>query len=97
VTRDEELLAVALWVRRTQGARGPVYIAEQIGALALRGDQAGIDHWKKVAAQYQELQNGSAPLRSHWIKLEVALVGTFVALGLLQGARTLWQFMAAQL
>lgn len=56
MTRDEELLAIALWVCRTQGARGPTYIAEQIGALALSGDRAGIDHWKAVAAQYQALQ-----------------------------------------
>ena len=56
MTRDEELLAVVLWVQRTQGARGPLYIAEQIGVLALRGDEAGIKHWKAVAAQYQALQ-----------------------------------------
>lgn len=31
-------------------------MAEQIGTLALRGDQAGIGHWKAVAAQYQALQ-----------------------------------------
>ena len=56
MTRDEELLAVALWVCRTQGARGATYIAAQIGALALSRDQAGIDHWKAVAAHYQALQ-----------------------------------------
>lgn len=56
MTRDEELLAVTLWVQRTQGASAAVYIAEQIGAQALRGDHAGVDHWKAVAAQYQALQ-----------------------------------------
>ena len=35
--------------------------------------------------------------RPDWIKVEVAVMGTFVALGLLQGARTLWQFVVARL
>jgi hypothetical protein len=35
--------------------------------------------------------------RPDWIRLEAAVIGTFVALGLLQGARTIWQFVAAWL
>ena len=55
MTPDEELVAIALWVRRTQGANAHVYIAEQIGTLALRGDTAGIEYWKAVAGRFQEL------------------------------------------
>ena len=39
MTADDEPLAIALWVERTQGAQAEVYIAGQIGALALRGDR----------------------------------------------------------
>lgn len=59
MTKEEELLAVALWVKQTHGAAAPVFIAEQIGALALRGDAAGVEHWKAIAATFQAL-NGEA-------------------------------------
>lgn len=55
MTSDEELLAVALWVEQTQGTAAPVFIAEQIGALALQGDVAGIKRWREVAAKFQSL------------------------------------------
>ena len=59
MTADDEPLAIALWVERTQGAQAEVYIAGQIGALALRGDAAGIERWKSVAAQHDALVRGA--------------------------------------
>ena len=59
MTADDEPLASALWVERTPGAQAEVYIAGQIGALALRGDRAGIARWKAVAAQYDALVRGT--------------------------------------
>ena len=59
MTADDELLTIALWVRRTQGAGAEVYIAGQIGALALRGDTAGIERWKAVAAQLDALMRAT--------------------------------------
>lgn len=59
MTRDEELLAVALWAEQAHGTAAPVSIAERIGALALQGDAAGIELWKAVAAKFQSLGAGS--------------------------------------
>lgn len=56
--RDKEDLAVALWVEKKQGAKGAVYIAEQIGRLALENDTAGIARWKRIAARYDALSHG---------------------------------------
>lgn len=55
---DEEL-AVVLWVEQHHGDRAEVFIAEQIGAMALAGDAAGIAHWKKIAALFQERRSAS--------------------------------------
>lgn len=55
MNRDEEVLAAALWVKQAHDAAAPVFIAEQIGALALRGDAAGIERWKTIAATFQAL------------------------------------------
>ena len=53
---------MALWVEKNHGDHGPAYIAEQIGRLALAGDEAGVTMWKKVAACYSELKQ--APRRT---------------------------------
>lgn len=45
--------------REAPGDRGPAYIAEQIGRLALAGDEAGVATWKKIAVRYSELQADS--------------------------------------
>jgi hypothetical protein len=55
---EQEILAAALWVERSQGENGPRFIAEQIGALALQGDEPGIERWKAIAAAWQQLQAG---------------------------------------
>jgi hypothetical protein len=60
MTEDEELLAVALWVKQAHGAAAPVFIAERIGALALQGDAPGIERWKAIASTFQSLGEGAA-------------------------------------
>lgn len=55
LSRDQELVAVALWVERKHGANGPLYIAEQIGRLALAGDEAGVAMWCNVAERFDAL------------------------------------------
>lgn len=55
---------VALWVEKNHGDHGSAYIAEQIGRLALAGDEAGVTMWKKVAARYSELKQAPPPDRS---------------------------------
>lgn len=55
----KEDLAIALWVEKTHGRDGAVYIAEQIGRLALNDDFAGVERWKKIAKQYDALSRGS--------------------------------------
>ena len=46
---DWELWACANQVLKIHGDKSPLYIAEQIGALALAGDHDGIDTWKAIA------------------------------------------------
>ncbi len=64
MTPDQQIWAVALWVEKNHGDRGPIYIAEQIGRLALARDEAGVAMWKKVAARYSELKPVPPPDRS---------------------------------
>ena len=42
---DWELWACANHVLQTHGDKAPLHVAEQIGALALAGDEAGIRTW----------------------------------------------------
>lgn len=53
---DEEDLAAALWVIAQHGSRAEAFVAERIGALALRGDHAGIVRWRAIAAELQALR-----------------------------------------
>lgn len=36
------------------GEQAPVQVAERIGALAIEGDQAGIDRWKEIATRLDQ-------------------------------------------
>lgn len=58
VNRDQENLAIALWVERNYGPHGPAYIAAQIGRLALADDQRGVARWTAIAGHYQDLMSG---------------------------------------
>ena len=42
MNRDQELWGVALWVEKRHGADGPRFIAEQVGRLALAGEDRGV-------------------------------------------------------
>ena len=56
--KHQEVWVEALWVDQHKGSEGPQFIANQITALALKNDQAGINRWKKIAAAYDQLQAG---------------------------------------
>ena len=44
-----ELWACANQVLKTHGEKAPLHVAEQIGTLALAGDEAGIATWQAIA------------------------------------------------
>lgn len=52
---------MALWVEKTHGADGPAFIAEQIGRLALNGEDDGILLWQDVARRFRQLQAATDP------------------------------------
>lgn len=56
MTPGRQIMAEALAIELRHGERGPTYIAEQIGAVALRGDVAGIARWKAIATAYDSLR-----------------------------------------
>jgi hypothetical protein len=56
VTLDQQIMAEALAIEQWQGDNGPAYIAEQMGAVALRGDIAGIARWKAIAGAFDSLR-----------------------------------------
>ena len=57
MTPDQERWAEALAIERQHGDRAPVFIAERIGALALVGDEAGVERFRQIAARLDELRN----------------------------------------
>ena len=57
---DRELWACALQVMRQHGDQAPVFIAERIGALALKGDEQGIATWQGIAARLDALNSQQA-------------------------------------
>ena len=59
ITKAEEVMAEALWVETNKGAGGPQFIAEQIAALARRGDERGIARWNAIASAFNQLRAGS--------------------------------------
>lgn len=46
---DWELWARASTVLKTHGDKAPLHVAEQIGALVLKGGEEGIRSWQKIA------------------------------------------------
>lgn len=59
MTPAEERMAEALAVERMHGDRAPVFVAERIGALALAGDMEGVERWRQIAAQLDQLRGAS--------------------------------------
>jgi len=53
---DRELWACALKVLDTHGVNAPQFVASRIGALALEGDQAGIEAWKAIAEKMDQIR-----------------------------------------
>ena len=60
---DWELWACANQVLKTHGDDTPLHVAEQIGALALAQDEAGITTWKAIAKRVAELMSKDGPTR----------------------------------
>lgn len=54
-----ELWACANTVLKTHGDKAPLHIAEQIGALVLKGDNKGIRTWQEIAKRIEQLQAGA--------------------------------------
>jgi hypothetical protein len=46
----------ALKVEATHGDSAPAFIAGRIGALALQGDEAGVERWRQIAAKFDQLR-----------------------------------------
>lgn len=61
-----ELWACASEVFKTHGDQAPLHVAGQLGALALKGDKAGIKTWQEIARRIEQLQVGAdAPGMRH--------------------------------
>jgi len=59
MTPDEERWAEALAIERIHAEDAPVWIAERIGALALAGDDAGVQRLKQIAARLDQMVGGA--------------------------------------
>lgn len=58
---DWELWACANQVMKAQGDNAAQYVAKQIGALALAGDEEGIKTWQAIAHRVTELSDQIGP------------------------------------
>lgn len=56
LSSEQHVLACALAVERMHGDQAPVYVASEIGRLALEGDSAGVAMWRKIAAALDSLR-----------------------------------------
>jgi hypothetical protein len=53
---DEWRLAEALAVRRQHGDQATAFAFDRIKTLALAEDEGGVDRWRQIAAQLEQLQ-----------------------------------------
>lgn len=60
---DWELWACANTVLEAHGTQAPVHVAEQIGALALKGDDEAIRTWQEIARRIVDLGAGAKASR----------------------------------
>lgn len=58
-----ELWACANQVLKTHGEKAPLHVAEQIGAMALAGDEAGIATWQAIAKRIAGLMGKDSDTR----------------------------------
>ena len=54
-SEDEQRWAEAMEIERLHGDDGPRWIAERIGALALAGDEDGVERFRRIALCYAGL------------------------------------------
>lgn len=59
LSQDQELWGMALWVENTHGSNAPAFIAEQIGRLAQKGEDGGVELWQEVAHRFEQLEQRS--------------------------------------
>lgn len=59
MTPEQERWAEALAVHRMYGEKAAAHVAERIGALAVSGDQDGIDRWIEIARRLDQLSTGA--------------------------------------
>jgi len=52
---EQELWACAHLLLQQHGANAPAFIAERIGALAIKGDLEGVETWKQIAHRMDQL------------------------------------------
>lgn len=57
-TDDQWRWAEALAIEKAHGARAAVFVAERIGALAVAGDEAGVERMKQIATRLDQLLAG---------------------------------------
>lgn len=63
---DWELWACANQVLKAYGSDAPRHVAEQIGAVALAGDEEGIRTWQEIARRIADLADlKDAPASRH--------------------------------
>lgn len=60
LTRDQELWGVALWVEKTHGEAGWLFIAQQQDRLLVEGDLDGVAMWREVSRRYEQLGEGTS-------------------------------------
>ena len=61
LTRDQELWGVALWVEKTHGEAGWLFIAQQQDRLLAEADLDGVAMWREVSLRFDQLV-GTAPM-----------------------------------
>ncbi len=56
ISRDQELWGIALWVEKTHGENGWLYIAQQQDRLIAEGQFDGLPLWRAVQERFEALQ-----------------------------------------
>ena len=59
MTPEQERWAEALAVHRMYGEKAAAHVADRIGALAIVGNQDGIDRWKAIARRLDLLSSAA--------------------------------------
>lgn len=56
MTPEHERWAEAVAMQQRYGDQAGKHTAQQVGRLAIAGDQAGVARWRKFAARFDQLQ-----------------------------------------